>query len=261
MRQNSIFHFLFGLALILFGFFGPAKAQQPALPEMVTVPAGAFMMGINESGMPREGPQHKVTFAKPFAIGKYEVTFAEWDACVAAGGCGGYHPNDQGWGRNRQPVINVSWNDAQSYVAWLGKVTGKTYRLPSEAEWEYAARAGTTTTFWWGSDIGLGKANCNGCNSRWDNRQTAPVGSFGPNAFGLYDMGGNVTQWVEDRWNPNFTGAPADGCAWETGDQRRRVYRSGSWYNPPALLRSSYRNAEQPALRNSKVGFRVAVGD
>ncbi len=132
-----------------------------------------------------------------FAIGKFAVTFDEWDACVAGGGCGGYQPPDNSWGRGNRPVINVSWNDAQTYIQWLSHKTGKSYRLPSEEEWEIAARAGTTTEYYWGNDVGHNNANCDGCGSEWDNRKTAPVGSFKPNAFGLYDMMGNVWQWTD----------------------------------------------------------------
>jgi formylglycine-generating enzyme required for sulfatase activity len=179
-------------------------------------------MGRSEA----EGPQREVTIAKPFALGKTEVTFAEWDACVAAGAC----PNapDSTWGRGDRPVINVSWNDAKQYVAWLS--LSKKYRLLSEVEWEYAARASTTTTYSWGDDIGKGNANCRGCGSEWDSRQTAPVGSFKPNAFGLYDMHGNVFEWVEDPWHGSDEGAPTDGSPWvEGGTISGHVVRGGSW--------------------------------
>ena len=145
-----------------------------------------------------EGPQHPVTIARPFAVGRYEVTFDEWDACVAEGGCNGYKPSDEGWGRGRRPVINVSWDDAQAYVTWLSKKTGKSYRLLSGAEYEYAMRAGTQTVYPWGDTIGTNNANCHSCGSQWDAKQTAPVGSFAANGFGLYDMVGNVREWTED---------------------------------------------------------------
>ena len=172
----------------------------PECPEMVVVPAGSFMMGSPASEKDRdddEGPVHRVnrvTIAAPFAVGVYEVTFDEWDACVRGGGCGGYRPVDAGWGRGRRPVINVNWEDVRTYVDWLSRETGKDYRLLSEAEWEYAARAGTTTRYHWGDDIGRNRANCyytyDGCGDSWDH--TAPVGSFGANGFGLHDMHGNV---------------------------------------------------------------------
>ena len=148
-------------------------------PEMVVVPAGEFMMGSND-GQADEKPVHKVTIAKPFAVGKFEVTFAEWDACVAAGGCK-HKPDDEGWGRGKRPVINVSWDDiTKEYLPWLSRKTGKTYRLLTEAEWEYAARAGSRAKYAWGDEIGKNSANCDGCGSHWDNKQTAPVGSFQP---------------------------------------------------------------------------------
>ena len=168
-------------------------------PEMIVVPAGAFTMGspaTEKAAMTDEGPQHKVTIAKPFAVSKFDVTFADWDACVSVGGCP--KAADAGFGRGTRPVINVGWDDAQHYVAWLSKMTGQPYRLLTEAEWEYAARAGTTTAYYWGDEIGKGNANCNGCGSQWDDKQTSPVGSFAANAFGLYDMAGNVCQWVQD---------------------------------------------------------------
>jgi tripartite-type tricarboxylate transporter receptor subunit TctC len=182
------------------------------------------MMGSPESEnghLDDEGPQHAVTIAKPFAVGKFDVTFAEWDACADAGACS--RVLDGGWGRSDRPVINVSWDDAKLYVAWLSRMTGKPYHLLSEAEWEYAARARATTAYYWGDDVARGRANCHGCGSEWELIQTSPVGSFKPNAFGLYDMAGNVWQWVEDTYrrltlvflNPpsaeQVINAPADG--------------------------------------------------
>ena len=167
-------------------------------PEMVVIPAGTFRMGC-EAGrecVSREQPVHAVTIGRPFALSKYEVTFEEYDRFTYPN-----RVNDRGWGRGRRPVINVSWNDAQEYVAWLSSEAGAQYRLPSEAEWEYAARAGTATAYSWGSQVGSNRANCDGCGSRWDNEMTAPVGSFGANAWGLHDMHGNVWEWVQDCWH------------------------------------------------------------
>ena len=230
-------------------------------PTMVVVPAGKFMMGSPSGEQGRygnEGPQHPVTIAKPFAVGETEVTFAEWDACVAAGACAA---TTGSWGRGKQPAINVSWDDAKEYVAWLSRITGKEYRLLTEAEWEYAARAGTTTAYSWGDKIGVGNANCNGCGSHWDHNQTAPVGSFKPNAFGLYDMYGNVEEWVEDAWHESYKGAPVDGTAWLQGSER--VFRNGSWASTPQFLRAAFRGdrhsaAAQGAVRGDTIGFRVA---
>ena len=195
----------------------------PGCPELVVVPGGYF--------------------GRPFAVGVYEVTFGEWDACVVGGGCGGYRPDDEGWGRGRRPVVNVSWNDAKAYVRGLSRKTGHEYRLLSEAEWEYVARAGTTTKYWWGNDVGRNRANCDGCGSRWDNRQTAPVGSFTANPFGLHDVHGNVWEWVEDCWE---------------GDCNRRVLRGGSWNGLPGGLRSAFRSRGTTGDRDFNAGFRVA---
>ena len=229
-------------------------------PEMVVLPAGSFRMG-SPSHEPRrhddEGPVHRVTIAAPFAVGKYEVTFAEWDACEEAGGCDAYLPEDRGWGRDQRPVINVSWDDAQRYVQWLSWKTRKAYRLPSESEWEYAARAGTQTAYSWETGIGSGRANCNGCGSRWDNDQTAMVGSFMANAWGLHDMHGNVWEWVEDCWNGNYAGAPRNGTAWLSGSCSERVLRGGSWFSTPSNLRAAYRNRTSTGHRSSYLGFRV----
>ena len=229
---------------------------------MVVVPAGAFRMGcVSGQGCDDdERPVHRVTIGSPFAVGVYEVTFAEWDACVADGGCGRHRPDDVGWGRERRPVIRVSWKDAQAYVAWLTRESGAQYRLLSEAEWEYVARAGSETVYSWGDRIGKNRADCDGCGSRWDNERTAPVGSFRANAFGLHDVHGNVWEWVEDCRNDGYAGAPADGTAWEQGSCHRRVVRGGSWVNFPWDLRSANRSGGTTGYRNSIIGFRVARG-
>jgi len=238
-------------------------------PEMVIAPSGSFTMGSPEDEPERsvrEGPQHKVTIPKPFAVGKFAVTFAEWDACVAAGGCGGYKPNDAGWGRGDRPVIYVSWDEAKAYTAWLSKQTGATYRLLSEAEREYAARAGTTTPFWWGSAITPEQANYNSSADPYNGggekgeyrRKTVPVNSFKPNPWGLDQVHGNVWEWVEDCWHNNYSGAPADGSAWTTGKCEFRVVRGGSLSNVPHLLRAAYLSATFHVYRNDNNGFRVA---
>jgi formylglycine-generating enzyme required for sulfatase activity len=227
-------------------------------PELVVVPAGKFMMG-SADGNANEKPVHEVTIPQPFAVGKYEVTFAEWEACVAGGGCmSNKSPGDAGWGKGRRPVINVSWHDAKEYVSWLSRRTGQSYRLLTEAEWEYAARARSTSAYAGGDNIGTGNANCDGCGSQWDKKQTAPVGSFAPNAFGLYDMHGNVWEVCEDNWHNDYTGnPPADGSVWR-GDESARVLRGGSRLDVPQNLRSANRDRVQPDVRVSGVGFRVA---
>jgi formylglycine-generating enzyme required for sulfatase activity len=241
-------------------------------PEMVAVPAGSFVMGSPEGqGEYDEHPSHQVMIAKPFAVSKFELTFADLDACIAYGECS---PSitDSGWGRGQQPTINVSWNDAQQYVAWLSAVTGKPYRLLTEAEYEYAARGGKQpqTTYPWGNDIGKNNANCNGCGSKWDNQQTAPIGSytatgfvpsFAPNGYGLYDMVGNVWEWVQDYYHDSYNGAPTDGSAWTDSGKctsASRVARGGSWYDVLDYVRSANRSWWAPETRISYIGFRVA---
>jgi formylglycine-generating enzyme required for sulfatase activity len=229
-------------------------------PELVVVPGGEYMMGSLEDEKDRdvdEDPRHKVTITTAFAVSRFEATFKEWDACVLLGGCV-HSASDQGWGRGTRPVINVSFDDAQKYVAWLSRRTGKPYRLLSEAEYEYAARAGSEKSYSWGDAIGRDKANCDGCGSQWDRKKTAPVGSFAANAFGLSDMQGNVFEWVLDCVHENYNGAPTNGLAWTaTGDCGRRVVRGGSWLSVPRRLRSASRVRRPTDDRLSYLGFRV----
>jgi len=228
-------------------------------PDMIVVPAGEFMMGsleMEKGYVQSEGPQHTVVIAEPFAVSKFEVTFEQWDACAAVGGC--VAASDGGGRRGTQPVAFVSWDDAQQYVAWFSKMTGRNYRLLSEAEWEYAARGGSTTAYPWGDDIGRNNADCNGCRSQYDNRSAAAVGSFAPNAFGLYDMNGNVSEWCEDNWHPNYQGAPQDGSVWQGGEPSLRVVRGGSWRDFPQGLRSASRLRSRPDVHVALLGFRVA---
>ncbi len=195
-------------------------------------------------------------------MGVYEVTFAEWDACVNAGGCQGHSPDDMGWGRGRIPVTNVSWDDAWEYTAWLSELTGEVYRLLSEAEWEYVARAGTRTERYWGDDASDQCRYANGddeavsCSDRYE--YAAPVGSFQANAFGLHDVLGNLWEWTEDCWNDDYTGAPADGSAWRVGDCSQRVQRGGSLGSPRVILRSALRLGQPTEERLGWNGFRVA---
>lgn len=229
-------------------------------PDMIVVPAGSFMMGSSsaETGhKPNEDPQHTVTIAETFAVSKFEVTFAGWDACVAHGDCNP-HVSDGGFGRNAQPVINVTWADARQYIAWLSAATGKPYRLLSEAEYEYAARAGSQTAYPWGNEIGAGNANCVGCGGRWNGKQPAPVGSFPANRFGLYDMNGNVWQWVEDCTHKSYQGAPQDGSAWTAGEScAGRVARGGTFNGLPAGARSGSRLLITSGSLYFNLGFRV----
>ncbi|MGO9483548.1 MAG: formylglycine-generating enzyme family protein [Rhodomicrobium sp.] len=241
-------------------------------PEMVVVPAGSFTMGSpssEEYHRADESPQHEVRISKPFAVGRSAVTFAEWDACAAGGGCGGYKPSDQGWGREDRPVINVSWDDAKAYVKWLSGKTRKEYRLLSEAEREYVTRAGTDTPFWWGNSISTDKANYDGTygyrgGPMGEYRQkTLPVKSFQPNPWGLYQVHGNVWEWVEDCWHGDYDNAPDDGSAWKTGECGYRIFRGGSWNYDPQFLRAARRDdslLRGPSYRSGNVGFRVAAG-
>jgi formylglycine-generating enzyme required for sulfatase activity len=221
--------------------------------EMIAVPAGNFDMG--SSDIPYAKPLHRVTIANAFAIGRREVSFAEWDLCVAEGGCK-YRPNDRGWGRGDRPVIDVSWNDAQLFVAWLSQKTEQKYRLPTEAEWEYAARAGTASTFWWGRDKGSGHANCEDCGGP-PVRRTLPSGSFQANAFGLFDTAGNAAEWVEDCWNESYRDAPRDGSAWTKGQCDQHVLRGGSFTNNATALQSAARFRYDKDVRYYTNGFRV----
>jgi formylglycine-generating enzyme required for sulfatase activity len=237
-----------------------------ACPEMVVIPRGTFTMGSPAAEKEREsheGPQRLVTFSRQLAVGVFAVTFDEWDACVAGGGCG-HRPADQGWGRGRRPVINVSWKDANAYLLWLSRKTGKTYRLLSEAEREYVARAGTTTPFWWGSSISSSQANYDGNYTYNDGPKgerrgrTVPVDSFLPNPFGLYQVHGNVWEWTGDCWNDSHSGAATDGAALITAGCRDRVLRGGSWDKGPLRLRSACRDRGHPDVRSDYLGFRVA---
>ena len=258
-----------GAVIIAKGGYTPGQTIRDCsiCPEMVVVPAGSFVMGSPSNEPKRadaEGPLHKVTISRPFAVGKHEVTFAEWDAYVTDDCCGGYRPDDKGWGRGRRPVISVSWHGAQGYIAWLRRKTGKQYRLLSEAEWEYVARAGTTTPFSTGPRITSDQANFDGNytymgSSKGVYRQrTVEVGSFKPNPFGLYDVHGNVWEWVEDCWHDSYGGAPSDESAWIAGRCEHRVLRGGSWSNYPWTLRSAQRVSFSPDARSVYGGFRLA---
>ena len=231
-------------------------------PEMVVLPTGRFWMGDSDGGgEANEKPVRAVTITRPIAIGKYEVTFSEYEQFAAV--TGAERPDAEGWGRGNRPVINVSQKDARAYAAWLSEQTGKRYRLPSEAEWEYAARAVTSTAerstiYSWGDEIGRNRANCAGCGSEWDDEKTAPVGSFAANAFGLHDMHGNVWEWVEDCWHDNYEGAPTDGSAWMEDDCGSVVARGGSGDSDPQQSRSAVREGAAPSVRGNVLGFRLA---
>jgi formylglycine-generating enzyme required for sulfatase activity/class 3 adenylate cyclase len=231
----------------------PPAAPRPPLvsePQMVSLPGGSFLMGSDED--PSEKPIHRVT-VKPFSIGKYPVTVGEWKACVAAGACAAIAA-----GADRAPMTNLSWDDAMQYVTWLAKARNEAYRLPTEAEWEYAARGGHQTKYWWGNAVTLGMADCKGCGEPYDPRAPLPVGSFPPNPFGLYDMTGAVAEWVADCWHHNYQGAPAGGDVWEAADCSQHVLRGGSWENDPGYLRAASRDAYDGSVRYISHGFRLA---
>lgn len=284
LRMVSAFSFMViacvGLwfsSVLLSGVLHKIETYQGPIPQMVRLPGGTFTMGSPENEKGRrnnEGPQRQVTI-KPFAVGKHEVTFEEWDACVDDGGCNGYRPRDEGWGRGRRPVINVSWNDAQAYVTWLSRRTGSEYRLLTEAEWEYAARGGTQTRYSFGDDVARiceyanwGDELFKGVIGELTNQcsdgvgiKTNIVGFYKPNPYGLHDVHGNVFEWVQDHSHKNYDGAPVDGSAWGSSSANEvggRVLRGGTWYAYPQDLRSAYRYFNQPTFRTGIVGFRIS---
>jgi formylglycine-generating enzyme required for sulfatase activity len=234
-------------------------------PQMVVIPAGEFTMGSPPSEQQAEA-QHRVTIAAAFAVSKFEITFDEWDACVKNGGCGNYRPEDEGWGRGKRPVVNLSWENAKDYVKWLSRKTGKPYRLLSEAEWEYAARAGTATPFSFGETLLPSQANFDGSPdgsgpSDVNRQKTMPVGSFPANRFGLHDMHGNAWEWVEDCWHDDYTAkAPTDGSAWVEDECRGHVGRGGSWEDSQSELRSSARTGGFKDELSATDGLRIARG-
>jgi formylglycine-generating enzyme required for sulfatase activity len=216
---------------------------------------GTFQMGSGTT--PFDRPPHRVTIGKPFAIGVNEVTFDEWNACQSDGGCA-YKPDDQGFGGGLHPVINVSWSDAHDYLAWLSRRTGKTYRLPSEAEWEYAAHGGTSTPYSWGVSIKQHMANCADCGAGLDSARTVEVRHYPANGFGLFDMAGNAAEWVEDCWHQTYRGAPKDGSAWLGDNCSQRVLRGGSFDSAAAYAKPSARFRYDADVRYWANGFRVA---
>jgi formylglycine-generating enzyme required for sulfatase activity len=225
-------------------------------PELVRIPGGRFLMGSRRRHLHQdEQPERDVSLA-PFWIGKYEVTFAEYDPFATA--TGRPLPDDEGWGRGRRPVVNVSWADAQAFTRWLSRRTGGAYRLPSEAEWEYASRAGSVSSYWWGFGPEPGRAVCFDCGTRWDNRSTAPVGSLAANPFGLHDTAGNAMEWVQDCASKDYSGAPDDGRPWLQGDCSQRMARGGAFNKPATSLRTTARFPLPADSQFEMVGFRVA---
>ncbi|MGU3538647.1 SUMF1/EgtB/PvdO family nonheme iron enzyme [Methylobacterium sp. A54F] len=243
----------------------PSRAPEPApraaqslrdcegCPEMVPLPPGSFEMGA--AATPFDRPVHRVTLAKPFAIARRETSVDEWRACVEAGACK-YRPSPADAQPGSRPITNVSWFDAKEYVAWLTAKTRQTYRLPSEAEWEYAARGGSGTAFAWGAQVGDGRANCRDCR-RVANPELTDVASFAANGFGLFDMAGNAAEWVEDCWNESYRGAPPDGAPWTQGSCGQRVLRGGSFDSTATYVRPTARFRYDADVRYYANGFRV----
>ncbi|OQW93622.1 MAG: hypothetical protein BWK79_10175 [Beggiatoa sp. IS2] len=228
-------------------------------PWMVKLPEGMFLMGVKGSApYPNERPEHKVML-QGFAISQHEITFDEYDRFAAA--TERKRPDDSGWGRGDQPVINVNWDDALAYTKWLTEQTRHQYRLPSEREWEYAAKAGTQTPYWWGYEVGRNKANCGSCGSQWDAKQTARVGSFEANPAGLHDMIGNVLEWTQSCYRSSYQGAPSFGNDWEGGDCSKRIARSSSFRTYEKDLRVTKRYDYSPQTRLETLGFRVVRVD
>jgi formylglycine-generating enzyme required for sulfatase activity len=225
----------------------------PACPTLISLPAGSFTMGSNSSD-PSEKPAHQVTIGAPFAIGKYEVTAQQWNSCVDAGAC-----QKVALAANANaPIRDVSWDDAQQYLKWLGSTSGKPFRLPTEAEWEYAARGGTATRYWWGEQMAAGKANCKDCGQPWTSEGPANVGSFAANPYGLHDTSGSVWEWVSDCWHNSFKDAPADGRSWDQPNCSVRVIRGASWREGAPYMVASTRFKYDASVRHSQNGFRVA---
>lgn len=251
------------LTVTLFSFNTIAFAKEAAKTytepttemQFVLIPGGTFTMGKETDQFSR--PAHQVTI-KPFYMGKYEVTFKEYAKFVVD--TGSQMPDDNSWGRGIRPVINVNWHDATNFANWLSRKSGKTYRLPTEAEWEYAARAGTTTHFSWGDDLSRAQANCRGCGSSWDNKMTAAVGSFSANPFGLYDMSGNVYEWLLDTEHQSYEGAPTDGSAWiDNKTPDFRMTRGGSWNTRIIDVTTWQRCWDKDNVRSNNIGFRLVL--
>jgi formylglycine-generating enzyme required for sulfatase activity len=231
-------------------------------PEMIVVPAGQFSMGASENepgSTPDERPQHQVSFTQSFSVGRFAVTFDEWDACLAAGGCS-YRPSDQNWGRGKQPFTNLLWDEAREYVGWLSRKTGRSYQLLSEAEREYVTRAGTSSAYWWGGDFAPLQANSAHPTDHSQAMLTRalPVDSFAPNPWGFFQVHGNVYDWVEDCRNDSYENAPSDGSAWMNGNCEVHTLRGGTFSRRPEALRSAARLGSGGTNRIIYMSVRVA---
>lgn len=235
---------------------GKAFKDCPTCPEMVPLSPGRFVMG-NDKGDRSERPAHRVSITTPFAIGKFEITVSQWRECVKAGGCSHFPTNVDS--SDNAPIRDVSWDDTQEYIKWLSSISGHQYRLPTEAEWEYAARGGSRSKYWWGNKLIPSMANCKDCgNKAWKLDTPADVGTFEANSYGISDMNGNVWEWVDDCWHKNYKGAPANGSTWDKYDCRIRVIRGGSWRNDKTYIHSASRFKYDAYVRYILNGFRIA---
>ncbi|MGY8870529.1 MAG: SUMF1/EgtB/PvdO family nonheme iron enzyme [Pseudomonadales bacterium] len=241
-----------------FGVFQDALENGSYGPQMISLPAGTFQLGdLNQQGDDNEKPVQTITLLHPFALSRFEVTFAQYDNFAKL--TGRDLPNDEGWGRDSQPVINVSWKDATAYAAWLSVETGEKYRLPSEAEWEYAARSGSQSAFWWGNELSPQRAVCDECGSLWDGKHPAPIGSLPANPWGFHDLNGNVDEWVQDCYSETYQGHPSDGSARTQTNCNFRSMRGGSWFDISRVIRSASRYRHPPNTSRNTWGFRVAL--
>lgn len=269
MLQNSLHRcllpiFFVTMAITLSGCAGRVTKPKSDYIEPTTgmgfmyIKGGSFQMGDAATSTERELPVHTVTLAA-FAAGRYEITFEEYDTFCEA--TGHEKPDDEDWGRGNRPVINVSWEDARAYAKWLSQQSGLNVSLPSESQWEYIARAGTTSRFWTGDTLPKNRAICRECGSEFDNRMTSPVGFFSPNPWGLFDTVGNVGEWTLDDWQSGYEGAPVDGSAWLGGDTGEKVYRGGAWNYPLKGLESATRDWAKKSDYFNTVGFRLVIND
>lgn len=253
---SAIFFFVYiHIALLTEAMADPASLHHgetmrdcPECPELIIVKAGLYQIGDTHTKFAQ--PPQQVSITRPFALARFETTFDDWQLCVDDQACPPIK-SDHKWGRGTRPVINVTYNDIETYLDWLSAKTQQTYRLPTEQEWEYAARAGTQTNYWWGDTVGDNQANCRGCNSEWSGIKSAPVGSFQPNPWGFYDMHGNVWEWTQSCWTPRHD-TPRDQA-----DCRTPVMRGGSWYYIPALSRSSYRYKNPKEIKSYNISYRI----
>ena len=251
-KQNADFKDSFGLVP------GDVFADCVKCPELVVIPAGGFIFGKKNSKVGPDNINIEVFIPDAFAMGRFEVTVEEWNKCAALGECSSYIPETKEWGLTRNPVTNISWHDSIEYTEWLSRLTGKKYRLPSEAEWEYAAKAGSNSKYWWGEDLGINKAVCQECGSLFDGKIVAPVGTFSPNSFGLYDTAGNLWEWTQDCYQQNAYKNHKEYPSPVTGDFGcSRVLRGGAWDAIAAGVETSFRFASGGANRSNVFGFRV----